>query len=146
MLYRKKQQTFAKFRFKHYFLHLKQLTMTLKNLFPTRFAEIIYALVLISFGALHLKYGGGGTGVPSFMPGNPSIWMYISGVGFLLAGIAIIINKFKVQACYMLALMLFIFIAAIHLMPAIKEHSFYQPLKDAGLAMAAIMIGNNASR
>jgi putative oxidoreductase len=120
--------------------------MTLKNLFPTRVAEIIYALVMVAFGALHLKYGSGGTGVPSFMPGNPSIWMYVSGAGFLLAGIAIIINKFKSLACYMLALMLFVFFLTIHMMPAIRDQNFYQPLKDAGLAMAAIMIGNNASK
>jgi uncharacterized membrane protein len=120
--------------------------MTLKNLFPTRFAEIIYALVMIVFGALHLRYGRGGSGVPSYMPGSATMWMYITGVAFLLAGIAIIINKFKTLACYMLALMLFIFFLAIHIMPAIRDQNLYQPLKDAGLAMAAIMIGNNASK
>ncbi|MGG9964335.1 hypothetical protein [Ferruginibacter sp. SUN106] len=114
----------------------------MKSIIPTRIAEMIYGLVMIAFGLLHFKYGKGGMGVPSFMPGDPSIWMYITGAGFLLAGIAILINKFKKLACYLLALMLFIFILTIHLMPAINDHNFAQPLKDAGLAMAAIMIGN----
>jgi uncharacterized membrane protein len=118
----------------------------MKQIIPTRVAEIVYAFVMIAFALLHFKYGGKGEGVPSFMPGNPSIWVYITGTGFLAAGIAILINKYKRLACYLLALMLFVFIAAIHLMPAIKEHSFTQPLKDLALAMAAIMIGNNASR
>jgi len=56
--------------------------------------------------------------LPSFMPGNPTIWMYVTGIGFVAAGIAIIINKFKRLACYLLAAMLFIFILTIHLMPA----------------------------
>lgn len=118
----------------------------MKLLIPTRIAEIFYALVMLAFGALHLKYGSGGVGVPSYMPGNPTIWMYITGVGFVAAAIAIILNKFKKMACYLLALMLIIFILTIHLMPAINDRNFYQPLKDAGLAMAAIIIGNNSTR
>jgi putative oxidoreductase len=112
--------------------------------FPTRFAEIIYALVMIAFGILHFKTGS--ATLPSYIPGDSSIWMYISGAGFLAAGAAIIINKFKKIACYLLALMLFVFFLTIHMMPAIRDYNLYQPLKDAGLAMAAIMIGNNASK
>jgi putative oxidoreductase len=117
----------------------------MKQLFPTRFAEILYALVMIIFGIMHLKSGTGK--LPDFVPGSPAIWMYITGAGFLAAGIAIIINKFKRLACYLLALMLFIFILVIHLMPAIENpYNIYQPLKDLGLAMCAIMIGNNSSK
>jgi putative oxidoreductase len=117
----------------------------MKQFFPTRFAEILYALVMIVFGLMHLK--GGTAKLPDFVPGSPAIWMYITGAGFLAAGIAIIINKFKRLACYMLALMLFIFILVIHLKPALADHyNIYQPLKDLGLAMCAIIIGNNASK
>ena len=118
----------------------------MKQIIPTRVAEIVYAFVMIAFALLHFKYGGKGEGVPSFMPGNPAVWVYITGAGFLAAGIAIIINKYKAVACYLLALMLFIFILTIHLMPAIKDHNFTQPLKDLALAMAAIMIANKASK
>jgi putative oxidoreductase len=119
----------------------------MKPTFPTRFAEILYALAIAAFGALHLKYAAGyKAAIPSFMPGDGIIWVYVTGIGFLLAALAIIINKNKKLACYLLALMLVIFILAIHLMPAINQGKFDQPLKDAGLAMAAIIIGNTSSK
>ncbi|MGC4100600.1 hypothetical protein [Ferruginibacter sp.] len=117
----------------------------MKITFPTRFAEIIFALAMAAFGAIHLKYANGyANGVPSFMPGDGKIWVYITGIGFLLAAVAIIINKQKKLACYLLALMLIIFILTIHLMPAINQGKFDQPLKDGALAMAAFIIGNNS--
>jgi putative oxidoreductase len=120
--------------------------MAMKNLFPTRFAEILYALVMIAFGGLHLKYGSAATGVPSYFPGDDSVWMYVTGIAFLAAGIAIIINKFRKLACYLLALMLIIFILTVHLDDVLHFKNLYQPLKDGALAMAAIIIGNNASK
>ena len=63
----------------------------------------------------------------------------------MLAGLAIVINKYKRFACYGLAAMLLVFILLVHLEPAINEKSYYQPLKDIGLAMGAILIANNAS-
>ena len=119
----------------------------MKLTIPTRIAEILFALAFAVFGLLHLKYASGfKAGVPSFMPGDQSIWVYITGIGFLAAAIAIIINKYKKLACYLLAVMLIIFVLTIHLMPAIKDHNYPQLLKDGALAMAAIVIGNNASK
>jgi len=119
----------------------------MKLTFPTRFAEILYAVAIAAFGILHLKYAAGyKPAVPSFMPGDAIIWVYITGIGFLLAAVAILINKYKKTACYLLALMLLVFILTIHLMPAINQGKFDQPLKDAGLAMAAIIIGNSSSK
>jgi len=116
----------------------------MKFTIPTRIAEIGYALVMLVFAALHFKYGIGK--VPAIIPGSSVFWAYITGAGFLGAGVAIIINTYKKLACYLLALMLIIFILTVHLMPAINEHSFYQPLKDGAMAMAAIIIGNSASK
>ena len=114
----------------------------MKKIIPTRFAEIIFALVMGAFSALHLRYGGSGEGVPSFMPGNPGIWMYVAGAGFGLAAIAILLNIFKTPACYLLAAMLLVFVFTIHLPGSLRGASHYQLLKDIGLAMAAIIIGN----
>jgi putative oxidoreductase len=117
----------------------------MKQLFPTRFAEIIYGLVMIIFGVLHFKTGT--VKMPEFMPGSAAMWTYITGAAFLAAGIAIIINQFKRLACNLLALMLFIFILVMHVQPAIQNpYNIYQPLKDLGLAMGAIFIANNASK
>jgi putative oxidoreductase len=117
----------------------------MKQVFPTRFAEIIYALVMAIFGLLHFKTGASAT-VP-LMPGPASMWMYITGAAFVAAALAIIINKYKRLACYLLALMLIIFILVVHLKPFLDNpYNVHQPLKDLALAMGAILIGNNASK
>jgi uncharacterized membrane protein YphA (DoxX/SURF4 family) len=94
------------------------------------------------FGAFHLKYGAGMQGVPDYMPGSSSIWAYTAGVGFAFAAIAILLNKFKTLACYLLAAMLMVFVFTLHVPQVIKDGNLYQLLKDTGLAMAAIIIGN----
>lgn len=118
----------------------------MKFTFPTRFAEILFALVMAVFGILHFKYGNAGNGVPSFIPGNPVMWMYITGAGFLAFSIAVILNKFKKLACYLLALMFIIFVLTVHINDVIHFKNLSQPLKDSALAMAAIIIGNNSSK
>jgi uncharacterized membrane protein len=129
----------------YFFGQINPLKMT--KFIPTRLAEVFFALVMMAFGALHFKNANLAEmhkSLPSWMPGDPSTLIYISGVAFLLAGLAILVNKFKRTACYMLALMLIIFIVVVHLEKAIKNYDLYQPLKDAAIAMAAIIIGNNS--
>jgi putative oxidoreductase len=122
----------------------------MKQLFPTRIAEIIFAFVLIAFGFLHYKSAGDINAlkaVPSYMPGGGAFWLYFTAIAFVAAAIAIIINKFKLLACYSTAAMLFVFILCVHLKPFLDNpYNVIQPLKDVGLAMAAIMIGNNTNR
>lgn len=112
---------------------------------PSRVAEIIFALTLIVFGINHLRAGEGMAGaVPTFIPGGV-IWVYITGAAFILAAIAIFINRYKTLACYLLALMLIIFVITIHL-PAISGDAsgmaLTSALKDTAIAMGAILIGN----
>jgi len=64
--------------------------------------------------------------------------VYVTGICFIAAAIAIIINKYKKMACYFLALLLICIILTIHLTPAIKDGNYPQLLKDGALAMAAI--------
>jgi len=119
----------------------------MKFTIPTRIAEIVFAIAFAIFGVLHLKYTAGyKAGVPSFMPGDASLWVYITGICFIAAAIAIIINKYKKMACYLLALLLIVFVVTIHLTPAVKEGNYPQLLKDGALAMAAIIIGNTGSK
>lgn len=122
----------------------------MKQFFPTRFAEIIYAFTMVAYGVLHLKSANDEKAilaVPSFMPGGGSFWIYLTAVAFFAAAAAIIINKQKVVAAYLLAAMLIVFILAVHLKPFLANpYNVIQPLKDLGLAMAAIMIGNNAKK
>ena len=118
----------------------------MKSFFPTRLAEIIYALVMGIFGVLHFMNADTMSGmIPEFMPADGKIWIYITGAAFIAAALAIIINKFKTPACYLLALMLLVFVFTLHLQPAIDGNPG-QLLKDTALAMAALIIGNKGSK
>ncbi len=118
----------------------------MKSIIPTRIAEILFALAIGTFGVLHFMHADMmGGGVPSFMPGEGKIWIYVTGAGLVAAALAILINKFKQAACYLLALMLLIFVFTLHLKPAM-DGNLAPLLKDTALAMAAIIIGNNASK
>ncbi|MGZ5255640.1 MAG: hypothetical protein ACXWCT_14610 [Flavitalea sp.] len=90
--------------------------------------------------------------VPDFVPGG-IIWIYISGVAFILASIAILINFQTKIACYLLALMLLIFIGTIHIpviatgeTEEIRQTALIMMLKDVGLVMAALLVGYNSDR
>lgn len=118
----------------------------MKSFFPTRLAEILYALVMGFFGVLHFKNADTMSGgIPDYMPGDGKIWIYITGGALIAAGLAILINKLKTPACYLLAAMLLIFVFTLHLQPALDGNPGAL-LKDTGLAMAAIIIGNGASK
>ena len=118
----------------------------MKSFFPTRLAEIIYALVMGFFGVLHFMNADTMSGmIPDYMPGDGKIWIYVTGAAFIAAALAILINKFKTVACYLLAAMLLIIVFAIQLKPAMDGDPG-QLLKDTGLAMAAILIGNRGSK
>lgn len=116
----------------------------MKKIIPTRLAEIIFALIIGYFGAAHLRYAAGIQGVPAYMPGSDIMWVYITGAGFALAAIAILINKLKTLACYLLAAMLLVLVFTIHVPFSLKGGDLYQLLKDTAIAMAAIIIGNNS--
>jgi putative oxidoreductase len=108
---------------------------------PSRLAEVVFALIFVYFGYLHLANADSmGAYVPSFMPGAGKIWIYITGGAMILAAIAIITGIQKTLAAYLLAAMLLIFAFAIHLKNFNTDASGF--LKDTGLAMGAILIGN----
>ena len=122
----------------------------MRTFIPSRVAEIIFALTLVIFGINHLRAGEGmAGGIPGFIPGGV-IWVYITGVGFILAAIAIFINRFKTPACYLLALMLLVFVVTIHLPAFINADAgaggsaLTSALKDTAIAMGALLIGNRA--
>ena len=114
----------------------------MKPLIPSRIAEIIFALVFIVFGILHFKNAGAmGHGVPSYMPGDGKIYIYLTGAVMILAGIGIIMVFHKTLLCYLLAAVLIIFVLAVHLKPAM-DGNLTNFLKDTAMAMGAIIIGN----
>ena len=117
----------------------------MKSFLLTRLAEIFFALAIGFFGVLHFMNVDEMSGlIPDYMPGDGTLWIYITGGGLIAAALAIIINKFKTPACYLLAIMLLIFVFTLHLQPALDGNTGGL-LKDTALAMAAIIIGNKPS-
>ena len=110
---------------------------------PSRLAAIVYALAIGTFGVLHFMHADMMKGmIPDYMPGG-GIWIYITGGALIAAAISIIIGKFTRIACYLLALMLIIFVFTLHWKPAM-DGNLGSLLKDTALAMGAIIIGNNS--
>jgi uncharacterized membrane protein len=82
--------------------------------------------------------------LPEYIPGGAAI-IYITGTCLLAAAIAILIEKKVRLACYLLALMLLIFGFTLHLRPSFTT-TFTLFMKDAAMAMAAILIGNSSAK
>ncbi|MDE3185513.1 MAG: hypothetical protein KGM16_19045 [Bacteroidota bacterium] len=121
----------------------------MKNLISARLAIIIFAVIIAFFGAntiLNARHMV--MNIPSFLP--VSKWMvYLSGAGFLLAAMAFIIDRYAKIAGYLLAVLLLIIVFSVDV-PGIV-HAASTPikmlfvtnmLKDAALAMAAILIAD----
>jgi len=117
----------------------------MKKIFPTRFAEILFAFIMGFFGVMHFMNVDIMSGmIPEYMPGDGKVWIYITGAALIVAALAILMNKLKTVACYLLAAMLLVFVFTLHLQPALDGNPG-QLLKDSGLAMAAIIIGNRTN-
>jgi len=86
-----------------------------------------------------------GPEVPSYMPGDGKIYIYLTGAIMILAGVGIIAAFHRTLLCYLLAAVLLIFVFTIHLKPAM-DGNLTNFLKDIALAMAAIIIGNRDSK
>ena len=113
----------------------------MKPFFPTKVAEVIFALLFAYFGYLHFKNAHMmAGGVPDMFPGDGKIYIYLTGAGFIAAAIAIITGFQKALGCYLLAAVLLIFVFTIHIKSFNSNPSGV--LKDTALAMAAIIIGN----
>ena len=126
----------------------------MKSIIPTRIAEIVFGLIIAFFGINHFMHPEMLVGaVPDYMPGGGKIWVYITGAALILAALSIITGVMKMPGSYLLAIMLFIFIIMLHLRGIMnatdqgaKMMGLGNLLKDLGLAMAAIIIGNNGRR
>ncbi|HEY6503639.1 MAG TPA: hypothetical protein VIZ28_06650, partial [Chitinophagaceae bacterium] len=87
----------------------------MKAFIPSKLAEVIFALIIAYFGYWHLTHADSmGKSVPDLIPGPGSLWIYITGVAFLLAAIGILTDIKKTLACYLLAALLLIFIFTMH--------------------------------
>ena len=119
----------------------------MKALVPSKVAEIIFAVILGYVGiSWHLMNAAGMSGIiPDYMPGDPKIWVYITGAGFVLTAIAIITGIKKTLACYLLAAMMLVFVFTKHLQPALDGNPGAL-IQDTVFALCAILIANRGSK
>jgi len=118
----------------------------------SRIAIILLALVMAVFGVYHfiapqnlLAY------VPSFLPDAGNLWVYLPGAAFIFTAIALITNKMVKVACYLLAILLFIFVVTIHVPyylhggdADLRQQEFMNILQDLAIAAFALHIAANA--
>jgi putative oxidoreductase len=121
----------------------------MKNLISTRLAIIIFAVIIGIFGAnniLHAKAMS--SDIPAFLP-LPEVLIYISGAGYLLAAVAFILDRYAKLAGYLLFVLLLIKVCSVDVIQIthaanmeMKVIFIKNILKDAGLAMTAILIAD----
>ena len=106
--------------------------------------RILFALPLAAFGLLHFVGAQMMAGmVPAYVPGG-IVWVYITGVGLILAAISIIANRFTVLSGVLLGIMLLSFVVTVHLPmlsnPEMAQTAMPSVLKDTALAGAAFLL------
>ncbi|MDB5193731.1 MAG: hypothetical protein JWQ96_3294 [Segetibacter sp.] len=117
----------------------------------SRISIIILSVVMIAFGIYHFTAPQNlVVYLPDFMPGG-KIWVYITGAAFILAALSFLSHKMVQVAGYLLALMLLIFVLAIHLPnylhagdKEMQQMALISLLKDLALSAFALHIASNA--
>jgi len=101
--------------------------------------RFLFGLPFVVFGVFHfinteLIAGG----VPGFIPGNPSFWVWLTGLIFIVGGVGIVSVRRIGAVSELLALQLAVFVLLVHLPKA--ESNMVQLLKDIALLGGALML------
>lgn len=123
----------------------------MKKHIVSHIAIYILSAVMIFFGIYHFKSPKNLIEfVPTNLPGG-IIWVKVVGAAFILAAVAFIFNKYAKIAAYLLALLLIIFVFAVHLpaynhggMEETRQSALINMLKDTALAAFALHIAGSA--
>jgi len=107
---------------------------------------IMYSIPIIAFGLGHMTQAGNMAGmVPSWLP-FPVVWVYLTGLALLAAGISFIMNKKVELSGKLLALLLITFVATMHIPNMIGGDANAMPMvmKDLAMAGAALYFSATA--
>jgi uncharacterized membrane protein len=89
-------------------------------------ARWAFGLSAMVFGLAHLtNIGAIGHMIPGWMPFGGDVWAVVTGIAFILAGIAIVSEILDVVAARLLTLMLVVF-SALALAPQLLAYAHYQ--------------------
>ncbi len=106
-----------------------------------------FAIPFAVFGLFHLMGGEAMADavVPSYMPAKV-VWVYFSGLGLIVASVAMLTGKYDKLAAVLLALFLLIMVLLIHVQvamlsadPRLSQMGMSNLLKDLSLAGGALM-------
>ena len=107
-------------------------------------ARACFGIPFIIFGIIHFVFAESLKGiVPNWVPGEV-IWVYITGLCLLSAGVSILTKKMAILACKLLAILLTIFILTIHIpglmTKATSQIALVSLLKDLALIGGALTL------
>ena len=109
----------------------------------------LYALPMVAFGLMHFGAADQMAGkVPSYLPVGVA-WVYLTGIGLVLAGAAVLAGKYAKLALQLLGLMLVLFAVMLHLPTLMAggdgaQMAMPMLLKDLALGGAAWWASANA--
>jgi uncharacterized membrane protein len=107
-------------------------------------ARVLFSIPFLAFGVRHLMHAGDMGGMVP-IPGG-AIWVYITGLAMILAGVAAITKFQGRNAMLLLALMLFIFVVSVQIPamvssdPMLKMGGTVSTYKDLGLMGGALLL------
>ena len=109
-------------------------------------SRLLFAIPMLLSGFFHFtKYNVVTRTVPTYMPFK-EIWAYVTGIGFILAAISIILGKKTRLGAGLLGLMLFLFAFLIHFKGFLRgvplASSWF--IRDVALAGGAFYIASKA--
>lgn len=105
--------------------------------------RVLYGAPFAVFGATHLAKGAAmAGGVPSFVPGGGTFWVYVTGVAMLAASVSIVTNVMTRLSGVLLAALLAVYVFALHLPPFLAgdEMQLQAILKNTALAGGALLV------
>lgn len=83
---------------------------------PLSIGRWLFAIPFFVFGLFHLFASQQLAGlVPGFFPGNPRLWVIVTGLIFLATSLSIALQKMQRNACMLLAIQLTVFILTVWL-------------------------------
>jgi uncharacterized membrane protein len=103
--------------------------------------KYLLAIPLAIFGLFHFISGSAMAGmVPAVIPGG-ALWVYLTGVALVAAAVAIITDKMAKLAGVLLAVLLLVFVLAVHLKGAVAgdQVATASLLKDIAIAGGALV-------
>lgn len=120
----------------------------MNRIIATHVLRVLFAFPFFVFGALHFMNAEKMKGlVPGYFPGD-IIWVYLTGILFILSALSFTINKYAKTGGYLLAFVLLVFIFTIHIPALIDGHQMALGglLKDFALMAASMFIARFSAK